>query len=126
MSDLSDCPPMTKKRIREALGPVVHFSRSSIESVPACGRKGVPTSTNGDEVDCKSCRRRFVQGKNGALYFDERWTRCCSGCCSAGENQACNVGSCGSGCHECGYTGKSRDGFHAPINQAALVEMGLR
>lgn len=125
MSDWPDCPPMSNAAIKDALGPTIHYSTSCIESVPACGKKGVPTSENGDEVDCKNCRRRFVKGKNGALYYDQRWTRCCSGCCEHGEMKGCPDGR-GLGCHECGYTGKRRDGFHAPINKAAEIELGIR
>lgn len=113
MTDCLDSPPLSKTQIRKALGPTIHYSTSPIESVPACGKKGVATSTKGDKVDCKSCRRRFVRGKSGQLFYDDRWTAECSGC--EGE-----------GCHECGYTGKRRGGFHAPINDAALDELGIK
>lgn len=103
-----------------------HYQHSALDEKTVCGlplNDAVKATSQGDDVDCKNCRRRFVK-RGAALFYEERWTQCCSGCCSAGENESCGEG-CGSGCHECGYTGKRLSGFWAPINPPALASLGI-
>lgn len=59
----------------------------------------------------------------GPVYDYGEWTTSCSGCRETEDGH--NVGhyewddkaKCyiGAGCSECGYTGKRRDGIHAPV-----------
>jgi len=57
-------------------------------------------------------RFRVVQ-MDGADGYVVRWTAACSGCSDDRENVSCDVGS---GCSECGYTGKRRDSFWVPLD----------
>jgi len=63
-------------------------------------------------VTVDDARFRVVQ-KDGADGYVVRWTAACSGCSDDRENVSCNVGS---GCSECGYTGKCRNSFWTPLD----------
>lgn len=64
--------------------------------------------------------KEYLNG--GPVYEYGEWTTSCSGCLETEDGH--NVGSypwdakahcyIGSGCEECGYTGKRRDGIHVP------------
>ena len=54
-------------------------------------------------------RRRSWAVINGQICSLIRWTEQCTGC-SDGHAPV------GSGCHECGYTGRRRHGYWMPIN----------
>jgi hypothetical protein len=68
-------------------------------------------------------RRRTWFLFDGDVCYDGKFVRPCSGCFETGEygsgsenypfdkKAGCHVGS---GCEECGYTGKRRDGFPIP------------
>lgn len=79
-------------------------------------------------------RRRLVVVYNGCDGYEASVTTHCSGCCDLGEyagmasnypyddKAGCRVGS---GCHECGYTGKRRETLWVPfepLRYAALME----
>lgn len=88
-----------------------------------CGLVEPPNSTEDWEATtCKSCRRVLIL-RGDCLYEVCRWVQACSGCADDGEYQP--LPDRGEGCHECGYTGKSRQEFWAPANRAARVEMDL-
>lgn len=57
-------------------------------------------------------RFRVVQ-MHGVDGYVITWTSNCSGCSDDRENVSCDVGS---GCSECGYTGKSRQAFWLPLD----------
>jgi hypothetical protein len=63
------------------------------------------------EFDEKPYRRliSYFQGEPGLA---ESFTSCCSGCGDDQEGQCCERGS---GCRECGYTGKVRIHFFVPL-----------
>lgn len=56
----------------------------------------------------------------GKIFTYGEWTRECSGCsCDCGDGYGCSHGA--SGCEECGYTGKRREGMHTPIDLDDLM-----
>lgn len=58
-------------------------------------------------------RRRRYAVIDGEVCSYGEWTEACSGC-HEGMEYGGN-GRQGSGCHECGYTGKRRTGWWSPI-----------
>lgn len=71
----------------------------------------------------KRGRPRKTQTVNGKICELAQWTSSCTGCYESldghpvGEypydkKAGCHVGS---GCHECGYTGKRRQAFWVPL-----------
>jgi len=75
-------------------------------------------------ADQAGARRRVVL-QDGVEGFHLTFTRECRGCCELGEyaglahrydfdaKASCYIGS---GCHECGYTGKRRDVLWVPFS----------
>lgn len=58
-------------------------------------------------------RRRKWFEWSGELVYNHAYTAPCSGCsCDCSDGYPCSHGN--SGCHECGYTGKRRDGVPVP------------
>lgn len=56
-------------------------------------------------------RRRNYAIIDGAVHEAAQWSQACSGCYS-GRDVTYGVGN---GCSECGYTGRRRSGFWAPL-----------
>ena len=56
-------------------------------------------------------RRRNYRIIDGEVCDLARWTQACSGCYEGLDSMK----ELGGGCDECGYTGKRRQGFWAPI-----------
>jgi len=50
---------------------------------------------------------------NGLVCTEEKFTTVCSGCSDDSEYSYSTIGS---GCFECGYTGKRRNSFPCPAN----------
>ena len=63
--------------------------------------------------DTPEAREMFA---GGPVYTYGEWTRECSGCTESemGRYYTGQPGK-GIGCSECGYTGKRRDGWYAPV-----------
>ena len=51
----------------------------------------------------------------GPVFDYGEWTAPCSGCSCDCEYGCSCCNEKGAGCHECGYTGKRRDGWHSPV-----------
>lgn len=49
----------------------------------------------------------------GTVVYDYKYSTICSGCCEDGETRTNN--NRGSGCSECGYTGRRRDSVPVPV-----------
>lgn len=49
---------------------------------------------------------------NGEVCFNDKFTGGCTGCMSDDEYSTDRIGS---GCHECGYTGKSVQHYPVPV-----------
>lgn len=77
-------------------------------------------------------RRRNYYKALGTICYTETFTQACSGCCEIGEygqgsenypydeKNKCLIGS---GCHECGYTGKRRTTFFVPFDTPSNKEL---
>lgn len=61
-------------------------------------------------------RRRCYAIIDGAVNQLARWSAACSGC-----NETLGA-EAGSGCPECGYTGRRRDGAYVPLDRLPLPE----
>lgn len=57
-------------------------------------------------------RHKIVRWRGFDGYW-ARWTDACSGCSEDAEYTISDVGS---GCHECGYTGKRRRAWFVPLD----------
>jgi hypothetical protein len=57
-------------------------------------------------------RRKYFMW-DGLVCVAESYTIACSGCTDDSEYSCARIGS---GCHECGYTGKRRCNFPCPVN----------
>lgn len=63
-------------------------------------------------------RRRNYAIIDGAVFESARWSQACSGC-SIGWG---SLNGCGSGCSECGYTGRRRSGAWVPLTDRATAQ----
>jgi len=57
-------------------------------------------------------RRRYFMW-DGVVCFESKFTHACSGCSDDSEYSSARIGS---GCSECGYTGKRVNSFPCPAN----------
>lgn len=63
--------------------------------------------------ELKLDRRRKWFEFSGEVVYNHYYTAPCSGCsCDCSDGYGCSHGN--AGCHECGYTGKSRDAVPVP------------
>lgn len=58
----------------------------------------------------------FAGQPSDVVFTYGEWVKPCSGCTCAGEYPCDCCAVRGTGCRECGYTGKIRQGMHAPYN----------
>jgi hypothetical protein len=108
---------------------ILHYADGDLDTKTRCGLlifvsekiKRANVRSDWAFVDCRNCRRRLVE-KGLELYERLYWSEECSGCTERCEGQ---LVSGPHGCHECGYTGRSRRFFLAPVNRAAQIAMGL-
>lgn len=81
-------------------------------------RRSYYTTDNGEPEGPDGC----YPGERVFIWCE--WTQSCSGCAETVDGQnvfnypidkkhGCMIGS---GCHECGYTGKRRNGFFFPVS----------
>ena len=63
-------------------------------------------------VGHKLDRRRNYYSFFGDIYYNTSFTAACSGCSDDGEYASSSIGS---GCHECGYTGKRVQHWPVPV-----------
>ena len=68
----------------------------------------------------KLCGMKLDRRKNYAIHKGEvcvsiRWSSPCTGCSCDGEYPCSCCRERGGGCHECGYTGRVRNGMWTPI-----------
>jgi hypothetical protein len=70
------------------------------------------------DFDGNKSRHRVVIHR-GFEGFIARWTSVCTGCSEHGEYTA--GPDIGSGCHECGYTGKRRSAMFIAFDEGAFM-----
>ncbi len=65
---------------------------------------------------CDDPETKEFFGGGGPIFDYGEWTEPCTGCSETSMGQyVLGDSEKGVGCEECGYTGKRRNGFHAPI-----------